>query len=95
MPAEPKSISEAMKDAASYLKITDKIERGELLSIFNDIVGPHIAKFTRIKSITNKILFIEIESSSWRNELFMLREEIKNKINNHFGKELINEIRIL
>ncbi|MCX8011238.1 MAG: DUF721 domain-containing protein [Ignavibacteria bacterium] len=95
MPAEPKSISEAMKDAAGYLKIADKIERGELLSIFDEIVGPNIAKFAKVKSITNKILFIEVESSSWRSELFILREEIKNKINKHFNKEVIKEIRLL
>lgn len=95
MSTNPKAISDALKDAALYFKLSETIERGDVLNLFDKIVGKNIAKFANAKSFIKGILVIEVESSSWKNELFLMREEIKNKINEFFKKEIVKQIKII
>ena len=40
----------------------------------------------------SKILYVEINSSVVKNELFMMREEIRRKLNEKAGEELVEKI---
>ena len=56
------------------------------------LLGKTIAHYTRNIYIRNKVLYVEISSSVVKNELFMMREEIKRKINEKEGEEIIRTI---
>jgi len=95
MQTDPKSLSNALNDAAKYFKLTENIQKGDVLLLFEKIVGPNIAKFANAKMFIKGVLVLEVESSSWKNELFLMREEIREKINQHFKTEVVKQIRII
>lgn len=95
MQTDPKSLATALKEAAKYFKLSENIQKGDVLILFEKIVGPNISKFARVKFFFRGTLILEVESSSWKNELFMMREEIKEKINQFFKTEVVKQIRII
>ncbi len=47
-----------------------------------------------IKKLENSILYISCESSSWRAEIKLRENNIVEKINEKFGKNTVNELKI-
>lgn len=64
-----------------------------ILSVWEDVVGPEIAKNTAPTRIYNGTLYIKTKSPSWSQELRALDTSIKRKINEAVGKESVKELR--
>lgn len=95
MSTDYKSLQDILQLIIKKQKLDEVIERNELIEKFEEIVGNQIAKHVKIKNFEKGSLIIEIESSVWKNEIFLLREEIIKKINSSFGRQLVNKIVIL
>lgn len=94
MSNEFKSIREALLGLLKKYNLESIIEYDELLSNLETIVGKEIASQIKVKELKDGDLIIEVESAAWKNEISMLREEIREKINSQFKKEIIKQIRI-
>lgn len=86
------SLAEAMKDYLRELKLEDKLREISLVNSWEETVGKAISSRTSKIYIKDRILYVHLSSSVARNELMMLREELKNKLNQKAGSEVINEI---
>jgi len=56
------------------------------------IVGPGISQHSKIMYVKNDRLYIEVDSSTWLNELSFMKEDILRKIKLMISDVLINEI---
>lgn len=56
------------------------------------IVGQNAAKVTNVKKLEHGTLIVEVGAPVWRAELMMRREEIRKKINEKLGAELVRDI---
>jgi len=92
---EYKSIQQIIQSIIKNQKLDEVIERNDLIEKFKDVVGEQIAQQVQIKSFERGILTIEIESAAWKNEIFLLREKIVEKLNQFFGKQVVIKIVIL
>jgi predicted nucleic acid-binding Zn ribbon protein len=63
-----------------------------VVQTWEELLGKTIAHYTKSVSLKSKILFVEITSSVVKNELFMMREEIRRKLNERAGQELVEKI---
>ncbi len=95
MSIDYKSISQILEKIIQKQNLQDEIEKSILIDEFENIVGSQIAKQVKIKNLKDGILTVEIESSSWKSEIFLMREKIMEKINNTFGRQIVKQIRIL
>ncbi|RZL52817.1 MAG: DUF721 domain-containing protein [Pedobacter sp.] len=88
-----------MKDAVSKMldvyRLRRKFDETSILAIWPEIMGTAIANRTTQIYIHDKKLFIRIESSVIKNELVMVRQGIIQKLNEHAGSEVINEMVFL
>lgn len=85
-------IDEVIKEYLKALKIDDKLKEVNLIKSWDDMVGKTIAKSTKEIFIKDRKLFIRLNSSVIRNELFMLRDGLKKALNDKAGEEIIDEI---
>jgi predicted nucleic acid-binding Zn ribbon protein len=69
-----------------------KLKEVNVVSSWEKLMGNVIAKHTRNLYIKNKVLFVYIDSAVMRNELLMMREQIRNHLNDHAGSEIIQKI---
>jgi hypothetical protein len=85
-------IDEVIKEYLKSLKIDDKLKEVELIKAWDDIVGKTISRSTKNIFIHNRRLYVQLNSSIIRNELFMLREGLKKSLNDKVGESIIDDI---
>jgi predicted nucleic acid-binding Zn ribbon protein len=90
-----KFLKEAIEQMMQVYKIKRKYEETGVTAHWPDLVGKYVANRTKEVFISNKKLFVRIESSVIKNELMMMRTEIINKINEESKDVLVEEIIFL
>ena len=86
------SLAEAIEDYIREMNLEGKLKEVNLINSWEETVGKAIASRTSKIYIKDHILFIHLSSSVVRNELLMLREALKEKLNEKAGAEVIKDI---
>lgn len=90
--SETHSLKEVVNDYIDHLKIGGKLKETQLLSNWEKIMGKTIAKKTQKIYIKDRVLYISLTSSVLRNELFMMRSKLKERLNESVGAEVLKDI---
>ena len=85
-------IDEIVRQYLKALGVDGKLREVRLVKSWDDVVGKTIAKSTRNIYIKDRKLFVELRSSVIRNELFLIREQLCEVLNEKAGESVINEI---
>jgi predicted nucleic acid-binding Zn ribbon protein len=72
--------------------LEDKVQESSVPNYWVEIVGESVAKHAQVERVDKGKMFVRVESAVWRNELAMRREEIRQKVNQHFGAEIVKEV---
>lgn len=88
------SLSEVIREFVKGSSIEQKLKETDVVQSWEELLGKTVASYTRNITLKNKILVVEITSSIVKNELFMMREEIRKKLNERAGDELIKTVII-
>jgi predicted nucleic acid-binding Zn ribbon protein len=86
------SLAEAMKDYIREMNLEGKLNEIGIINSWEETVGKAIASRTSRVYIKDQVLYVHLTSSVVRNELLMLRQELKEKINGKAGSEVIKDI---
>jgi hypothetical protein len=86
------SLAEAVKDYIREMKLGDKLSEVGVINSWEETVGKAISSRTTKIYIKDHILYVHLSSSVVRNELLMLREALREKLNQKAGTEVIKEI---
>jgi len=86
------SLAEAMKDYLKEMNLEGKLSEVGVINSWEETVGKAIASRTSKIYIKDHILYVSLSSSVVRNELLMLRRELKEKLNEKAGSEVIKDI---
>jgi len=87
-----KMLGEAIREFLRTYKLEEKITETRILSSWEKVVGPHIARYTRKISLKEQVLTVYLNSSVMRNELSLAREKIIGMINKEAGAEVVKEV---
>ena len=74
------------------MNIGPKLKEISILNSWENMVGKAISSRTAKVYIKDGVLFVHLKSSIVRNELMMIREGLREKLNNQAGEEIIKEI---
>ncbi len=86
------SLAEAIKDYISEMNLGGKLSETDIINSWEETVGKAIASRTSKIYIKDRVLYVHLKSSVVRNELLMLREALREKLNARAGSEVIKEI---
>ena len=86
------SIAEAVNDYIKEMNLGDKLSEAGVINSWEETVGKAISSRTTKIYIKDHVLYIHLNSSVVRNELLMLREVLRDKLNQKAGTEVIKEI---
>lgn len=82
--------------AESYLGRLDPEGRrftSRAASAWNEVVGPDIARHTMGVSLRDGELLVYVDGPVWANELSLMAEEFRERINEVIGKDLVRSVR--
>jgi predicted nucleic acid-binding Zn ribbon protein len=86
------SLAEAIQDYIKEMNLGPKLKEISILNSWEDMVGKAISSRTNKVCIKDRVLIVHLNSSVVRNELMMIREALREKLNNQAGEEIIKEI---
>ena len=66
-----------------------------LVKAWPELMGPLVQKYTGRIEVRNGIMYVQITSAALRQELFIARKELVQKLNEEAGAEIISDIRLL
>jgi hypothetical protein len=87
-----RSIQEVLRDFIEENKIGNQLVETEAVEYWNELVEKGIGPYSKRAWISKGVLYAEISSPVVRNELLIIREEIRKKINEKAGAEVIRQI---
>lgn len=87
------SISELISEfLANNPKLRQKLLENRIVQAWSQVLGPSIMDYTQDIYVKNRILYVSLQSSVWRNELFMRRKKLVENLNERAGAEVITDI---
>lgn len=69
------------------------IKQQKALELWKEVAGKPISDKTTPLEVSDGILKVRVKDSIWRQELYFLKEELKDKLNKSLGEEIIKDIR--
>jgi predicted nucleic acid-binding Zn ribbon protein len=73
-------------------KLDKKLNEKHLIDAWPLVLGANILQYTTELSIKNRVLYVSLNSSVLRHDLFLTRQEIKKSLNDRAGAEVILDI---
>ncbi|MEN9443843.1 MAG: hypothetical protein RIS47_733 [Bacteroidota bacterium] len=90
--SKTESLADVITDYIRALGIEQKIAETAMIKRWEEFVGKYTAQSTTKLTIHQGTLYVSLGSSVLRNELTMIREGLKDKINREMGAEIIQNI---
>ena len=88
-------IDEALKDMLQKYRLSSKLNQTKVKSLWGELMGPSISRYTKDIVIRRNKLFVTLESSPLKQELSLGKEKIRKIINEELGDDVIKEVVIL
>lgn len=85
-------LKEVIQEYVDAMKMRSKLREVSLISQWERQVGRTIAAATIDIYVSNRKLFVKLNSSVIRNELLLVKDRLKDKLNENVGSEVITEI---
>lgn len=90
--SEIHSLGSAIRSFLKDSKFDKKLAEVDVVSSWEFIIGKPIARATSNIYIQNETLYVFLNSSIVRNELFMMRNDIIRAVNEHAGRIVVKSI---
>ena len=90
-----KHIGTAIREMFERYSLTGKFDEAALLASWDQLVGKPVARNTRRLYIRDKVLFVQMDSAAMKHDLTYSKDSILRRLEDEFGKGLINEIVVI
>jgi predicted nucleic acid-binding Zn ribbon protein len=90
--SKTQSLAEVLGDYIKEMNFGKKLKEVDIIDSWDEIVGKAISSRTSKVFIKDSVLYVNLKSSIVRNELMMIKEALREKINERSGEEVIKDI---
>ena len=85
-------LGEILQTSLKRLDPYGKLSEYGVWPIWNEIVGPTIARHAQPSKIRHGTLFVKVSSSTWMQQLQYMKEMISDKLNQKLEKEVVKNV---
>jgi len=89
------TLKKIIRNVVKESGIDSALKQESAVFLWEEIVGKTVSAVTEAKKVENGVLLIKTQSSTWRQELYLQKKQIINKINKKIGSNAIKEIRFI
>ena len=90
-----KHLKKAIEGAIRGAGIRSALDQEAATILWSIVVGDVVSAVTSAERVESGTLIVKVETSVWRQELHLQKDEIINKINKKIGTRAIREIRFI
>ena len=85
-------VGEILDQSLKRLELAGRLSDYGVWPIWNDTVGPMIARNAQPEKIRNGTLFVKVSSPIWMQQLHYMKDTIADKLNQKLGREAVKNI---
>lgn len=85
-------ISDVLFDYIEDMNIGRKLKEVDIIHAWEEVLGATMSRYTGKIYISKGVLYVHINSPVVKSELTMMREEIRERLNQLAGQEIIKSI---
>lgn len=85
-------LKEVIQEYLEALKMNSKLKEVGVVNSWERVVGKTIARATKDIYIRDRVLYVHVNSSVVRNELDMIKEPLKDRLNEDAKADVIDAI---
>jgi predicted nucleic acid-binding Zn ribbon protein len=85
-------LGEVLREYVRAMNMDHKLKEVDVVQSWETLLGKTIAGYTRNVFLSKQVLYVEISSSVVKSELVMMREEIRTRLNELAGEEMVLKI---
>jgi len=89
------ALGDALHGLLEDLGIAARIREYDVVDVWADVVGPHIAGVTEVRSIRNGQLVVSVTHPAWRQELLLRKKELIAGINDRLKHNIVRDITLV
>ena len=89
---KPVKLAEMLDGILAQHGVKDQVRRMEVLDLWPELVGEHVARVTRAKGVSEATLFVEVRTSAWLMELNMMKGDFVQRVNDALPETPIERI---
>ncbi len=87
------SIREIVQKLVNQFAIRNGFKKAWIEKHWAELVGREAEKHSRPHRVEHEVLYVNVDSSVWNQELFMTRRSLIQKINSNFSQAIVKEIK--
>ncbi len=89
------SLGDAIRSFIKQHELDGKLAEAEVVAAWSKVLGPAIDRRTkRIRMERGGVIYVDLDSSTLRNELSMQRTKLCAALNESIGREIVKEIHL-
>ena len=88
-------VSDAILSALTQSGMKNMARRFQISQIYAETVGKVVARRSHPVGFSNGTLILKSQSTAWQNELTFLKEDLKARLNEVLGTDMIQDIRVV
>ena len=85
-------LAQLMRSVLQGVGLQKRFEEYQAVQVWERVVGSAVAEQARATSIREGVLFVDVKSSVWMQELQLLRGDIIERLNAHLGKPFVRSM---
>ena len=89
---KPVKLGDMLAGVLEERGLKDQVRRMEVLELWPELVGDHVARVTRARGVSEATLFVEVRTSAWLMELNMMKGEFLQRVNERLQDTPIERI---
>tara|TARA_A100001011_G_scaffold79600_2_gene82416 strand:- start:20 stop:295 length:276 start_codon:yes stop_codon:yes gene_type:complete len=88
------SLKKVLKKTLKKTGVKEKLKENSTHLIWREVVGEKISQNVETKEIRNGVLFLKAKTPVWRNEIYLIKNNIIGKLNKKLKNNIIKDLRI-
>lgn len=88
-------MGEAIRELLNSYRLTAKFDEASLVNSWERLAGKPIARRTRKLQIRNKVLFVELDSPSMKQDFLLHKAQVLELFKKEFGAGVIADIVVM
>ena len=93
--SETLPVADVILSALSQKGMKNMARRFKISQIYEETVGKVVARRSHPVGFNNGVLILKSQSTAWQNELTFLKEDLKARLNEALGANVIQDIRVV
>ena len=90
-----RSIGELLADFIHGSELEQPLLERKVVELWPQVLGPVVAQMTGDIEVKNGTLYVHIRSAALKSQLFDIRHDLVNKLNDAAGAKVLKDIRLL